>query len=171
MARTGIYKHEIVSFNGAKFNSSADLDVWLRMLSFGSFAIIVEPLIKYRLSSSSYSFNLKKLRVKKADYFSVVDYHMKNKGFDAHLNKKDFLNYEMQLLLDHFLISTNKKLKGSSVSLFGYRKSYNVKFLTLRFILKNPKFNFLVYAFFVLVCLTPKNKTLLSMLNNLRYGK
>ncbi|GGN38561.1 MULTISPECIES: glycosyltransferase family 2 protein [Marinomonas] len=171
MARTEIYRDKIISFNGLDFNTSADLDVWLRMSSFGFFAVIITPLIKYRLSNSSYSFNLKKLRVEKNDYFLVIDSYLKNKDLNFKMTERDCLNYEMQRLLDYFLISTNIMLKGSSVSFFGYQKNYKVNFLFIRFLLKRPVFNFKVYIFFLLVYLAPKRKKILQWLYNLRYGK
>jgi glycosyltransferase involved in cell wall biosynthesis len=171
MARTEVYKNKIISFNGADFNTSADLDVWLRMSSFGSFAIIVNPLIKYRLSKSSYSFNAKKSRINKSDYFLVVDYYLKSGRFDFKMSEKDYVNYEIQMLLDYFLISTNIMLNGSKASLFGYRKTYKANCLFLRFFFKKPRFNFRVYAFFLLVYFAPKREKILQSLYNLRYGK
>jgi len=171
LARTEVYKNKIGSFNGADFNTSADLDVWLRMSLFGSFAIIVKPLIKYRLSNSSYSFNAKKSRSNKSDYFLVVDSYLKNESFNFKMNNNDCVNYEIQMLLDYFLISTNDMLNGSKASLFGYQKTYKVKFLFLRFFFKKPRFHFRVYAFFLLVFFSPKRGNILQSLYNLRYGK
>lgn len=63
------------------FKSSADLDMWLRLAEKGRIVIINEPLLKYRISKTQGSFLLKQKREEPADFFKVMDAHIKNLTF------------------------------------------------------------------------------------------
>lgn len=88
MVRSSIYKNEIKNWNGALFRTSADLDVWLRISKLGDFAFIGKPLIKYRASIESLSFNMKKVRTYRHDFFLVLDAYKDSLSRDYKKNVK-----------------------------------------------------------------------------------
>src|SRR5690606_21225201 len=55
MARTAVYQQEIKSWRGELFKSSADLDVWFRILQKHSVGILPRRLMRYRISSNQWS--------------------------------------------------------------------------------------------------------------------
>lgn len=74
--RTATLKNDIQCFIGERFRTSSDLDIWLRLLDLGTFGFINRPLVNYRMSVASYSYNLSKVRVQDSDMFLVLDYHL-----------------------------------------------------------------------------------------------
>jgi glycosyltransferase involved in cell wall biosynthesis len=91
--RTNILKNHIKEFKGSRFKSSADLNVWLRLTEKGTFGFINRPLINYRLSSSSFSFNLARARTFDHDLFLVLD---------------DFLNQQQKWNATHTKLQKNR---------------------------------------------------------------
>jgi len=77
MARSDIYRDEIRIWNGSRYDTSADLDVWLRILGKHKIGIINEPLLKYRVSKDSFSYRNARLRTKRHDLFRVLDDYAK----------------------------------------------------------------------------------------------
>lgn len=73
MFRTSLLKDHIKAFRGSDFKSSADLNVWFRVAERGCFGFIYEPLINYRQSAASFSFNLARVRTHDHDMFLVLD--------------------------------------------------------------------------------------------------
>src|SRR5690606_34200422 len=53
--------------------TSADLDVWMRILDFGHFGFINKNLINYRVAEQSYSYRIAKVRLFKHDIFKVLE--------------------------------------------------------------------------------------------------
>lgn len=96
MFRTDILTNQIRNFRGELFKTSSDLDVWLRISEFSTFGFINKPLIKYRASTASYSFNLARVRICDHDLFLVLNYYLVavgrgNAAFKSLLAKKEFL--------------------------------------------------------------------------------
>ncbi|PIK14705.1 glycosyltransferase [Halobacteriovorax sp. JY17] len=73
MVKTSIYNQDIKTWNGSRYKSSADLDIWLRIAKLGCFAVINQPLIDYRVADISTSYRMKKNRVVRHDMFLVID--------------------------------------------------------------------------------------------------
>ncbi|MBL6988895.1 MAG: glycosyltransferase family 2 protein [Bacteriovoracaceae bacterium] len=107
MARTDIYKNNIKVWNGSKFKTSADLDVWLRLCKFGSMAFITKPLLIYRVATSSFSFNLFKVRIFRHHIFLVLDDYLKKEEVKKFINHVDNRNYNFLTYKDNALISYN----------------------------------------------------------------
>jgi len=98
--RTNTLKFKIEKFRHGQFRSSSDLDVWFRLLETGNFGFINKPLINYRLSNSSFSYNLSKTRTEDSDMFLVLDYYLKvyaTAAPDKHYRK--LLGYKNFLLM------------------------------------------------------------------------
>lgn len=73
VARASVYRDKIKVWNGATYNTSADLDVWLRFSEMGKVACLSAPLMKYRVADASYSYRIAKKRTTKHDIFLVLD--------------------------------------------------------------------------------------------------
>lgn len=100
MARTSVYQDTVKQWNGETYKSSADLDVWLRILQEFPVAILDKPLLKYRLSPSSFSYVAARSRTRPADIFLVLDHYVKNAP-PGLLSRDDLRNYELQRLRDN----------------------------------------------------------------------
>ena len=100
MARTEFFQNRIKRWNGETYKTSADLDVWLRILKERPVVIIDRPLLRYRLTASSYSYNLARTRTWRLDLFLVMDDYVKNAA-PGLLSWADRLNYELQELKDN----------------------------------------------------------------------
>jgi hypothetical protein len=98
VVRSEIYREKICVWNGSTYNTSADLDVWLRLSEFGNVAFINEYLIKYRVAEASYSFRIAKKRTTKHDIFLVLE------RFRSHLETE---SYKFLLLKDQAIRSLN----------------------------------------------------------------
>jgi len=91
MVRSEIYRDDIRIWNGDRYATSADLDVWLRILSKYKIGIIDEPLLKYRVSNDSFNFRIKRLRTERHNLFRVLDDYVRmNKHL---LDSGDYDNY------------------------------------------------------------------------------
>jgi len=99
MVRTVIYKEEIKHWRGELFQSSADLDVWLRIASVHFVAILNKPLIRYRVDDRQFSSKVRK-RIQSADFFLVTDYYLEKKNIQYKITDKDEINYKKLLIID-----------------------------------------------------------------------
>jgi glycosyltransferase involved in cell wall biosynthesis len=111
MFRTSTLKNHIKAFHGNKYKTSSDLDVWLRVTEKGSFGLITEPLINYRQSTASYSFNLARVRTEDHDMFLVLDDYLNQTSEGLEKNKltktRDFL-----LMKDRANTNLNRLILG-----------------------------------------------------------
>lgn len=91
VVRSNIYRDRIKIWDGSTFKTSADLDVWMRLLETGDFGFINEPLINYRVAQASYSYRVAKVRTEKHDIFKVLE-APKNASFaKIHRDELNFL--------------------------------------------------------------------------------
>ncbi|RUM91423.1 MAG: hypothetical protein DSZ27_06445 [Thiomicrospira sp.] len=111
--RTDILKNHIKEFNGSSFKSSADLNVWLRVTEKGNFGFINRPLINYRLSSSSFSFNLARARMFDHDLFLVLDDFLsqQQKSNVTHAELQKYRNF--LLMKDRANTNLNRLILGN----------------------------------------------------------
>lgn len=89
VARSAVFRNKIKTWNGEKYKTSADLDVWIRLLDFGKLAFIDKHLINYRVAEASYSFRVAKVRTNKHDIFKVLEADVLSenaKKYDVYLN-------------------------------------------------------------------------------------
>lgn len=92
MVHTEIYKHEIQYWRSEKFNSSADLDVWLRIGLRHPLLLLPSPLMRYRISAEQFSAKVR-LQTGRADFFKVTDFYISKKDVRSLLTSTDFQNY------------------------------------------------------------------------------
>jgi len=110
MARTEVYKEKIRFWNGTDFKTSADLDVWMRIALQGKFALISSPLILYRESSISYTYNEIRTRTTDNNMFLVLDYYLRK--YEKSLTSLDISRYDFLLFKDNVNRTINEVIKG-----------------------------------------------------------
>jgi glycosyltransferase involved in cell wall biosynthesis len=130
MIRGKLYK-ELIPFKVDMFKTSADLDMWLRVLERHPIAIIDERLMCYRKSDDSYSYRVKYQRTEESDYYKVMDYYLSTKANIIHVSQDALKDYEFQRNLDKIARATNylvqyrpkeaKKLLKQSISFAMFR--------------------------------------------------
>jgi len=113
MARTELLKNKIIKWNGVDFKTSADLDVWLRLAHFGPFGFLTKPLMKYRLSKISYSYNNMRVRVHENDMFLVLNSYINNSQYKKLLSKKDMNHYTFLIFKDNVNRTINQIISKS----------------------------------------------------------
>jgi len=92
MVRTEIYQKDIQAWRGNLFKTSADLDVWLRILMLGPIAILPKNLMRYRISTQQESARVR-LNFERADFFKVIDHYLTLDRVKATLSLQDQKNY------------------------------------------------------------------------------
>lgn len=157
MVRSKIYK-ELVPFNEKRFKTSADLDMWLRILQICSIAILNEYLIEHRVSNTQGSFQLRYLRTEQADFFKVMDCYLSVKIGNMNIPKNVLNKYEFLRSIDKIRCAINYLIQGKekdAKSLLKKSFSFYVFFGAIR---SFKKTKFLIYwisglILLVLICL------------------
>jgi len=111
IVKSKIYK-ELAPFNGDRFGTSADLDMWLRILQICPIAILNEYLIKHRVSNTQGSFQLRYLRTEQADFFKVMDCYLSVKIGNMNIPKNVLNKYEFVRSIDKIRCAINNLIKG-----------------------------------------------------------
>lgn len=109
MARHDVYKNEIKKWREELFKSAADADVWLRIAEKHKLGIINKKLIRYRHSTSHFSYQYNTLRTIRGDGFLVFDYYV-NKYNDI-LTAQDRENYRFSEKKDEIIRAIHHSLK------------------------------------------------------------
>jgi glycosyltransferase involved in cell wall biosynthesis len=117
MARTDVYQQDIKTWRGEMFGSSADLDVWLRLLQRHPCGILLEPLMRYRISNEQFSAKVRQ-GVGRADFFRVIDYYQAQEWVVAQLDDGDYLNYARLERRDCVMRASNCLLNGDAVKAY-----------------------------------------------------
>ncbi len=105
MVRALVYK-QLKIFRVDLFGTSADLDMWLRILEQGHIAILNEALLCYRISNFQGSFKYNNLRTEEADYFRVMNFYLENE-IVKDLPNAALINYELERSRDRITRSIN----------------------------------------------------------------
>jgi glycosyltransferase involved in cell wall biosynthesis len=113
MVRGRLYK-ELAPFDGQRFGTSVDLDMWLRILETGPIAILDEKLMNYRVSTTHGSYQWRFFRTEEADFFKVMDYHLSLKSQVLAIPRSVLDKYEFQRSLDKIMRAMNHLNKGES---------------------------------------------------------
>jgi len=113
MVRSAIYK-ELEPFDGKRFKTSADLDMWLRILEKYPIAILGEKLINYRVSRAHGSYWFGYLRTEQADFFKVMDYYLSVKSTVLDIPRGALNKYEFLRSIDKIRCAVNYLIKGQS---------------------------------------------------------
>jgi glycosyltransferase involved in cell wall biosynthesis len=106
MFRTSILQREIRSWRGDLFGSSADLDVWLRILRHHPIGHLPEHLIRYRISSKQFSA-LVRIETAPAAIFAVLKHYLEDEWVRAQIDPVDILNYRRLERRDRFMRAIN----------------------------------------------------------------
>jgi glycosyltransferase involved in cell wall biosynthesis len=110
MARTDVYQQDIKSWRSELFGSSADLDVWLRVLQHHACGILPEPLMRYRISAAQFSSSVRQ-DVGRADFFRVIDHYQAQPWVAQQLGQADYLNYARLERRDRVIRAVNNLLR------------------------------------------------------------
>jgi hypothetical protein len=109
MALTRVYQDDIKSWRGELFGSSADLDVWLRMLQCGPIGILEQASMRYRISRSQVSANVR-LDTDRAAFFGVIDHYLAQPEVRSLLTANDLINYQRLERRDMLMRAVNALL-------------------------------------------------------------
>ena len=110
MALTSVYQNEVKCWRGELFGSSADLDVWLRILLRGPVGVLPQATMRYRISQSQGSANVR-LDIGRAAFFSVVDYYLAQPEVRSLLTVDDLMNYQRLENRDRVMRAVNALLQ------------------------------------------------------------
>lgn len=113
MVPTQIYQQEIKSWRGELFKSSADLDLWLRILLCHPVGYLTERLMRYRISSTQWSAKVR-LGSERADFFLVTDYYLMQEAVRDRLGMDDLRNYRWLERRDRVMRAVNLLLTNRS---------------------------------------------------------
>ena len=113
MARTAVYQQEIVRWRGELFGSSADLDVWLRVLERHPCGILPQHLMSYRISRKQWSAGVRN-SVDRADFFLVIDHYLEKPEVAAILDESDLRNVALLERRDRAMRAANALLSGDT---------------------------------------------------------
>jgi len=157
MVRGKIYK-ELVPFNADSFGTSADLDMWLRILERQPIAIIDEKLMGYRISNTQGSFYSRYLRTEQADFFKVIDYYLSTKVNNINIPKSNLNKYEFLRSIDKIRCAVNYLIQGKEKYAKRLLKKTFSFYIFLGAISSFKKTKFLIYwisglILLVLICL------------------
>jgi len=111
MVRTQVYQQEIKSWRGDIFKSSADLDVWLRILQQHPVGYLPELLMRYRISNNQFSARVR-LGTERADFFLVIDHYLAQETVRAMLYIADLKNYRLLDRRDRVMRAVNLFITG-----------------------------------------------------------
>lgn len=146
MARTNVYKNDVKFWNGSKFKTSADLDVWFRLASFGKFGLISIPLMQYRESTASYSYSDTRSRVGENNMFLVLEYYLEKYRDSGLLREKDLSRFEFLLFKDNVNRTINQIINNLEKKLD--IKSFDFNIMTVAV---ESKMNFKIYIIGLIV--------------------
>jgi len=166
MFRSDFLKNDIKSYNGDQFKTSADLDVWFRVVASGCLGFINKPLMSYRLSPASYSFNLARIRTHDHDLFLVLNNYL-DKLEDGNLKTKLTGNRDFLLMKDRANTNLNRFIAGT-----GNYQAFLIKSLLAKFYKNNFYFKYsLISLSSFMLCLLPNRFAPLRVLvKKIRFG-
>jgi len=113
MVRGKLYK-ELAPFDGERFGTSTDLDMWLRILEKGPIAVLDEKLMSYRISTTHGTYQFRFFHTEQADFFKVMDYHLSVKSGVLDIPRSVLNKYEFQRSLDKIIRAINHLNEGES---------------------------------------------------------
>ncbi len=100
LARTAVYRDYIRKWDGGGFLSSADLDVWLRILLRHKIGIIDEPLLRYRGgAASSFSYTAARKKTAPHDMLPVFDAYIQGAAAGL-MGRRERADYSLLVLKD-----------------------------------------------------------------------
>ncbi len=106
MVKSRIYK-KMIPFNEEKFGTSADLDMWLRILEKYPITVIDEKLMNYRISYQQGSYQLRRTRTEQADFFKVINHYLSIKYDTINIPIDILKKYELLIQVDKIRCAIN----------------------------------------------------------------
>src|SRR5206468_2128484 len=79
MVRAAVYR-EVGAYDPARYGTSADLDMWLRIARLHPLGLIAEHLMRYRHFHGSESQGYRRLRVEPEAHFAILDLCLEQGG-------------------------------------------------------------------------------------------
>lgn len=117
MVRTQVYQQEIRCWNGEQFKSSADLDLWLRILQKHPIGYLTERLMCYRISNTQGSAVVRS-GTARADFFLVTDHYLSQDWVRSQLGAIDWKHYRWLERRDRIMQAVNCFLTDRSSEVF-----------------------------------------------------
>ncbi|MDO8805337.1 MAG: glycosyltransferase family 2 protein [Elusimicrobiota bacterium] len=111
MVRTPVYRDYIRKWDAGDYLSAADGDVWLRIALRYKVGIIDKPLLKYRISDSSFSYHAARRKTGPHDMFKLFDDYLKGPASGI-AGEKERNDYALLVLKDNINRSYNLLLLG-----------------------------------------------------------
>lgn len=111
MVRSKLYK-QLVPFAEERFGTSADLDMWLRILKRHPVAILEDKLMHYRVSRAHGSYKYNYLRTEQANFLEVMDYYVSAKSEALDIPCSVLNKYESRRRADKIMRAINHLNKG-----------------------------------------------------------
>ena len=169
MARTSVYREKIQQWNGSQFKTSADLDVWLRLADCGGLGLLTKPLMKYRLSTQSYSYNNMRARIGENDMFLVLEAYKQAFASKGLLRRNDEEKYQFLIFKDYVNRTINQIILQKAAHL--PLSVFNAGIIKMALA---TKMNFKIYSAGCIVLLLrkiPLPKWILKMMYTIRFGQ
>lgn len=111
MVRSEIYK-KLAPFDVERFRTSADLDMWLRILEKYPIAIFDDKMMSYRISNIHGNYQFGYLRIEQADFFRVMDWYLSVKSDALNIPQTALSKYELLRSIDNIRCAVNYLIKG-----------------------------------------------------------
>jgi len=162
--KTDVLQGHIKTFSRELYKSAADLDVWFRLVEVGKIGFINKPLISYRLSNASFSFNLARVRVCDSDMFLVLKSVLVRREFtfEQKIKFNDFMNF--LLMKDRVNTNLNRMLFNDN----DFQNLDVFKNIKLALISKFHLKFFLLSVLAKLLLNMPQNKILLKLIKSIK---
>ena len=112
MARTEVYRDHIKVWDAGNYGSSADGDVWLRIARRYKVGIIDKPLLKYRISVSSFSYHAARGKTGPHNMFQLFDAYIKGPAA-ALMCPAERKDYDLLVLKDNVNRAFNLLIMGN----------------------------------------------------------
>lgn len=113
MARTEVYRDYIRVWDAGGFNTSADLDVWFRILLKHNIGIIGEPLLRYRGAAvSSYSYAAARTKTAPHDMIKVLAAYVEGPAAGL-MGEKERTDFSLLILKDDINRAFNCFVSGA----------------------------------------------------------
>lgn len=112
MVHTQVYQEEIKCWRGELFNTSADLDLWFRILQLHPVGFLRERLMCYRYSNSQWSARVR-METDRADFFLVISHYLAQKSVCALIDATDLRNFRRLERRDRVVRACNLFITGN----------------------------------------------------------
>jgi len=121
------FKKEKMGYFDQNYGSSSDLDMWLRLSRrVDGIGIVHKKLIYYRISYEQ-SSHKERMSINKSSFFKVAEDYLKKKEVLNILDKQDFLNYKILLLIDDCFRIINLLIKDNFLEANNLLKKISIK--------------------------------------------